>query len=134
MVEAEAGLADNFAREAQPACHPADCRASAILGSMADVVDANLSALARLVTTDTVQELAEARLVVEAVVEDLTAKQRLFAELESVVGDGCVLATNTSSLSVTAVAGACLCVRSRVLDRPGSSRAEFRMKVSSEAT
>jgi 3-hydroxybutyryl-CoA dehydrogenase len=50
--------------------------------------------------------LAEARdaaLVVEAVVEDLEVKRALFADLEDVVGPGCILATNTSSISVTAI-------------------------------
>lgn len=64
------------------------------------------AALARLAAADALTELAGAGLVVEAVVEDLAVKQSLFAELEAVVGDGCLLATNTSSLSVTAVAGA----------------------------
>lgn len=50
-------------------------------------------------------ELADAALVVEAIVEDLAVKQRLFADLEEAVGDDTVLATNTSSLSVTAIAG-----------------------------
>lgn len=63
-------------------------------------------ALARLVPAEGVADLAGAALVVEAVVEDLAAKQALFAEIEAVVGDGCLLATNTSSLPVTAVAGA----------------------------
>ncbi|SHL61320.1 3-hydroxyacyl-CoA dehydrogenase [Actinacidiphila paucisporea] len=63
-------------------------------------------ALARLVPAESAADLAGASLVVEAVVEDLAAKQSLFAELEAVVGDGCLLATNTSSLPVTAVAGA----------------------------
>ncbi|GAA2916384.1 3-hydroxyacyl-CoA dehydrogenase [Streptomyces thioluteus] len=49
--------------------------------------------------------LAGSALVIEAVVERLDVKQRLFNELEAVVGDGCLLATNTSSLPVTAVAG-----------------------------
>jgi 3-hydroxybutyryl-CoA dehydrogenase len=48
--------------------------------------------------------LALARVVVEAVVEDLGVKQRLFADLETVVAADCVLASNTSSLSPTALA------------------------------
>ncbi|MGH9056656.1 MAG: 3-hydroxyacyl-CoA dehydrogenase NAD-binding domain-containing protein, partial [Acidimicrobiales bacterium] len=52
----------------------------------------------------TLADLAPAGVLVEAVVEDLEAKRRLFAELEDVVGDECVLATNTSSLSPTALA------------------------------
>ncbi|WP_406270859.1 3-hydroxyacyl-CoA dehydrogenase [Streptomyces sp. NBC_00191] len=51
-------------------------------------------------------ELADAALVVEAVLEQLPVKQDLFTALEEIVADDCVLATNTSSLSVTAIAGA----------------------------
>ena len=47
---------------------------------------------------------ADADLVIEAVFEDLEVKQQVFAELEKVVTPECVLATNTSSLSVTAMA------------------------------
>jgi 3-hydroxybutyryl-CoA dehydrogenase len=46
-------------------------------------------------------------LVIEAIVETIGAKRRLFEGLESVVLPDAVLATNTSSLSVTAIAGAC---------------------------
>lgn len=63
-------------------------------------------ALARLVPAESVADLAGVALAVEAVVEDLDVKRRLFAELEDAVADDCLLATNTSSLSVTAVAGA----------------------------
>lgn len=54
-----------------------------------------------------VPEVAASGLVIEAIVEDLPSKRLLFTELESVVGADCILATNTSSLSVTAIAGAC---------------------------
>jgi 3-hydroxyacyl-CoA dehydrogenase/enoyl-CoA hydratase/carnithine racemase len=47
---------------------------------------------------------ADADFVIEAVFEDLGIKQRVFAEVEAVVGPECVLATNTSSLSVSAMA------------------------------
>ncbi len=49
-------------------------------------------------------ELADCDLVIEAIVERLDVKRALFAELESIVGPQAVLATNTSSLSVTAIA------------------------------
>lgn len=45
--------------------------------------------------------------VIEAIVEDLQAKQRAFMAAESTVSESCVLATNTSSLSVAAIASAC---------------------------
>jgi len=48
-------------------------------------------------------EAKDAALVVEAVVEDLDVKRTLFAQLEEVVGPDCILATNTSSISVTAI-------------------------------
>jgi len=48
----------------------------------------------------------DADLVIEAILEDLTLKQSLFQQLDSVVGDDTILATNTSSLSVTRIAKA----------------------------
>lgn len=65
----------------------------------------------RVDCVDTLAALAPCDLVVEAVVERLDVKQKLFSELESIVGDTAVLATNTSSLSVTAIGAA--------LRRPG---------------
>ena len=50
---------------------------------------------------------ARCGLVIEAVLEDLPVKRALFAALEGVVADDCILATNTSSLSVAAIAGGC---------------------------
>ncbi|HEY0485685.1 MAG TPA: 3-hydroxyacyl-CoA dehydrogenase NAD-binding domain-containing protein, partial [Mycobacteriales bacterium] len=47
---------------------------------------------------------ADADFVIEAVFEDLKVKQQVLAEVEAVVSDTCVLATNTSSLSITAMA------------------------------
>lgn len=63
------------------------------------------AALGRLHAADELAGLADTALVIEAIVEQLTVKQQLFAELEQVVGADTVLATNTSSLSVTAIAG-----------------------------
>ncbi|MGE0099001.1 MAG: 3-hydroxyacyl-CoA dehydrogenase [Hydrogenophaga sp.] len=62
--------------------------------------------LERLQVADALTDLASCDLVVEAVVERLDVKQRLFADLEGIVQPGAVLATNTSSLSVTAIAAA----------------------------
>lgn len=60
--------------------------------------------LARVEVVDDVAALAGCALVVEAVAERLDVKQQLFAALEDVLEPGALLATNTSSLSVTAVA------------------------------
>ncbi|NHQ74910.1 3-hydroxyacyl-CoA dehydrogenase [Roseovarius gahaiensis] len=51
-------------------------------------------------------DLAGAGLVIEAIVEDLAIKQTVFAELEKTVADDAILATNTSSISVTSIARA----------------------------
>jgi 3-hydroxybutyryl-CoA dehydrogenase len=53
------------------------------------------------------QALAPCHVVVEAIVEDLAAKRLLLSELEDIVRADCILASNTSSLSVTAMAAAC---------------------------
>lgn len=63
--------------------------------------------MARLVPVDTIDALAPADLAVEAIIEDTAAKRALFAQLEAVVGPDCILATNTSSLSVTGCARDC---------------------------
>ncbi len=65
------------------------------------------SAIARLDIVDGLHAMAGAGVVVEAIVEELEAKKRLFAELETIVSDDCILASNTSSLSVTAIAADC---------------------------
>jgi 3-hydroxybutyryl-CoA dehydrogenase len=64
------------------------------------------AARARLLPAENLAELADCALVVEAVLERLDAKQALFGELEGIVSEDCLLATNTSSLSVTAIGGA----------------------------
>jgi 3-hydroxybutyryl-CoA dehydrogenase len=59
---------------------------------------------ARLQAVDSLTELADAGLVVEAIVENLDAKRKLFVDLEAAVGEACVLASNTSSISITSIA------------------------------
>ncbi|OWW21636.1 3-hydroxyacyl-CoA dehydrogenase [Noviherbaspirillum denitrificans] len=58
----------------------------------------------RLVACKGLDELAPCHVVVEAIVEDLEAKKSLFGTLEGIVGSEAILASNTSSLSVTAIA------------------------------
>jgi 3-hydroxybutyryl-CoA dehydrogenase len=62
------------------------------------------AALARLTTTTALADLADCDLVIEAIVEDADAKRTLFQELDRIVDGKAVLATNTSALSVTALA------------------------------
>jgi 3-hydroxybutyryl-CoA dehydrogenase len=61
---------------------------------------------ARLNAAEQLADLADAGLVVEAIVENLSVKQKLFTDLEAVVSAQCILATNTSSISITAIGAA----------------------------
>lgn len=61
----------------------------------------------QLIALDDLDAFAECDLVIEAIVEKLDIKQELFKRLESVVKRETLLATNTSSLSVTAIASIC---------------------------
>lgn len=65
------------------------------------------AALARVVPAASLQDLADTQLVIEAIVERLDIKRDLFSQLEAVVSADCILASNTSSLSITAIAAAC---------------------------
>ena len=68
--------------------------------------EAREAALDRLSLTTDLDALAGCDLVIEAIVEDLAAKLALFGELERIVRDDAILATNTSALSVTEIASA----------------------------
>ena len=68
--------------------------------------DAASAQKARLKPAAALADLAGCDLIVEAIVENLDVKKKLFAELEGIVQPTAVLATNTSSLSVTAIAAA----------------------------
>lgn len=57
--------------------------------------------------TDKLSDLSSANLIIEAVIEDLEVKKKLFSELESLVSNDCILASNTSSLSIASISAAC---------------------------
>ncbi len=65
------------------------------------------STLNNLSVIDDISKIAKADVVIEAIIENLDIKKQLFKQLESVVTAKTVLATNTSSLSVTAIASDC---------------------------
>ncbi|MBP6372863.1 MAG: 3-hydroxybutyryl-CoA dehydrogenase [Flavobacterium sp.] len=64
-------------------------------------IQANISYVSEL------SALEDADLVIEAIVENIEVKRKVFAELESVVSKHCILASNTSSLSIASIAAAC---------------------------
>ncbi len=80
----------------------------ATLGKLADkgkLAPAEVAAaITRLRIAAALDELHDAALVIEAIVENLAVKQALMRDLEAIVARDCVLASNTSSLSITAVA------------------------------
>lgn len=69
--------------------------------------DAATQSLQRILPATSLQDLAKADLVIEAIVERLDVKSDLFRQLEGIVAADCILASNTSSLPITAIAQAC---------------------------
>lgn len=65
------------------------------------------AAAGRIEPAATLEAFAPCHVVIEAIVEKLEAKRQLFAALEGIVGEDCILASNTSSLSVTEIAASC---------------------------
>ncbi|MGI6875809.1 3-hydroxyacyl-CoA dehydrogenase family protein [Amycolatopsis sp. 3B14] len=82
--------------------HVEQSTARALTGGKLDEDD-RAALLARITYTTSLTELAEADLVIEAVPESLDLKAEVFAQLDKIVGPGAVLASNTSSLSVTEI-------------------------------
>ena len=65
------------------------------------------STLTNLTVIEDLSKIVEAEIVIEAIIENLEIKQQLFKQLESIVSAETILATNTSSLAVTAIASDC---------------------------
>jgi 3-hydroxybutyryl-CoA dehydrogenase len=108
QVAAQAGhrvqLYDARAGEAQLAARKLGASLDALVAKGKLKSDDAQATLGRIEPLMALEELRDIRLVVEAIVEDLAAKRALFQQLESLVTADCVLATNTSSISVTAIA------------------------------
>ncbi len=66
--------------------------------------DAAAASVSRIRIAESLAEFKACQVVIEAIVENLEAKRVLFAELENIIAPDCILATNTSSLSVTTIA------------------------------
>ncbi len=64
------------------------------------------AALGRLTTTSSIDELATADYVVEAIVENVDAKRALFTSLDAITRPGVILSSNTSSISITLIGAA----------------------------
>jgi 3-hydroxybutyryl-CoA dehydrogenase len=108
---AQAGHAVSLFDAAPGAAQAARASVADALGRLVDkgklAREACDATLAQMRPVETLADLAGCDLVIEAIVERLDVKRELFKALEAVVAADAVLATNTSSLSVTAIAAAC---------------------------
>jgi 3-hydroxybutyryl-CoA dehydrogenase len=66
--------------------------------------DERSAALGRIHKAESLQDLAPAKLVIEAIIENLDIKRSLFAQLEDILDDDAILTSNTSSISITEIA------------------------------
>ena len=76
------------------------------LAEKGKIADAN-AVLSRFQFATELSAFANCGLIIEAIIENLDIKKKVFADVEAMVSESCVLATNTSSLSVTSIAAAC---------------------------
>ena len=65
------------------------------------------SIIDRIYFIDSIDKLKSADYIIEAIIENTEIKQQVFKELENVVSDDCIFASNTSSLSITGIASSC---------------------------
>ena len=68
----------------------------------------------RIEFADDLNDFKNCELIIEAIVENLEIKQKVFSDVENIVSDSCILASNTSSLSIASIASACK-ISSRVI-------------------
>ena len=63
--------------------------------------------LSRIQWTSDIKSISDSKLVIEAVIENMAVKQKIFSDIESFVSNNCIISTNTSSLSVEGIASSC---------------------------
>lgn len=63
--------------------------------------------IGRIKFSSNINNFSDCGIVIEAIIENLDIKQKVFTQLEEIVNDDCILATNTSSLSIASIAAAC---------------------------
>lgn len=111
QIAAQAGVEVRLYDAREGAAQAARDKLEATLGKLVAkskiTQEAADAALALLRPVASIEELAGCDMIVEAIVENLDVKRSLLTQLETIVDDQCILATNTSSLSVSAIATAC---------------------------
>ncbi len=107
QVAAEAGHSVVICDNNTAACSKSRKRLDATLKSLVEkgkMEGGEAYAIAsRIKYTDHMSDFSDCALVIEAIVEDLEQKQIAFRSLDAIVSEGCILATNTSSLSISAI-------------------------------
>ena len=110
QIAAQAGsvvrLYDTQPEAAAKACAAVGAQWDKLVAKGRITADVAAAYQARLQPAAALADLKDCQLVIEAVVERLDIKQQVFGELEGIVAPDAILATNTSSLSVTAIAAA----------------------------
>jgi len=67
----------------------------------------SLAIIERIQFSNNINDFENCGIVIEAIIEKLEIKQQVFSQLEKIVSDDCILASNTSSLSIASIASAC---------------------------
>ena len=118
QVAASNGCQVTIVDSSQPALENSKSKLKSILNRLVEKGKINeeqsKSILACIHWTAKMDEISNSNMVIEAIVENLEIKQNLFSEMESLVSDICILATNTSSLSVSKIASVCK-LKSRIM-------------------
>ena len=118
QVAASNGCQVTIVDSSQPALENSKSKLKSILNRLVEKGKINeeqsKSIFARIHWTTKMDEISNSNMVIEAIVENLEIKQKLFSEMESLVSDVCILATNTSSLSVSKIASVCK-LKSRIM-------------------
>ena len=118
QVVASNGCQVTIVDSSQPALENSKSKLKSILNRLVEKGKINeeqsKSILACIHWTAKMDEISNSNMVIEAIVENLEIKQNLFTEMESLVSDICILATNTSSLSVSKIASVCK-LKSRIM-------------------
>ena len=118
QVAASNGCQVTIVDSSQPALENSKSKLKSILNRLVEKGKINeeqsKSILARIHWTTKMDEISNSNMIIEAIVENLEIKQNLFSEMESLVSDICILATNTSSLSVSKIASVCK-LKSRIM-------------------
>jgi len=61
----------------------------------------------RINFSEKLEDIKDSGLVIEAIIENLEIKQKIFSKIENLVSEDCIISSNTSSLSIASIAGAC---------------------------